>query len=125
MQHKTVLGTLFFAACMTFALGPIANAQGEFKKRIKGTFEKQYLHQPGKRFSDSCSQTHFEKWVSDEASGRAAGELWCLWRYCRLRLFGAFVSSSQDLTVEEALLFSGVVHDKQVVQARMDVNGGC
>ncbi len=118
MQHKTVLGTLFFAACMTFALGPIANAQGEFKKRIKGTFENNIYTSPEKDFQIHAPRLTFEKWVSDEASGRAAGGT--LVSFGDIAGFDYSVLSypaSQDLTVEEALLFSGVVHDKQVVQA--------
>jgi len=78
MQHKTVLGTLFFAACMTFALGPIANAQGEFKKRIKGTFENNIYTSPEKDFRfmlpDSLSKNGCQMKLQDVL----LGELWCL-----------------------------------------------
>jgi len=103
---------------MTFALGPIANAQGEFKKRIKGTFENNIYTSPEKDFQIHAPRLTFEKWVSDEASGRAAGGT--LVSFGDIAGFDYSVLSypaSQDLTVEEALLFSGVVHDKQVVQA--------
>lgn len=103
--------------CLIFTLSIFADAQSGIKKHIKGSFVNGVYTSPEKDFQVHAPELSFNASVYDELVARAGG--------IRNMAFSDILGSqysvlsfpaSLELTLDEALLSSGIVYDKQFTQ---------
>jgi hypothetical protein len=103
-------------ACITFALVQIAAAQFPFEKHTKGKFENNIYTSPEKDFQIQAPTLTFGRWVEDHLSKEDGSTI---------VVFGDVLGSSYsvlsypaflDITLDEALLSSAIVYEKQPIQ---------
>jgi hypothetical protein len=116
MVQNILRKSLLMAICMVLIYAQAAAAQFSLKKHVRGKLESDVYTSPEKDFQIHVPMLPFG-WMEDEASSNTDSARQVVFT----DIMGSYYSAasypaSQDMSLDEALLRSGIVHRKEVSQ---------